>query len=233
LTLRTAALIIAAIFQGSYMPPEESQSPQQAVAWWYWHRRLYDWVIHWADTKYGPLAMVILAITEPICVPIPLDVLVVGLSLGKPSKAIRYGVVGALFSVLGGTIAFLLGSAIGGDRVEAAFKFLGLAHIVDQALGLYKEYDFWAVSISALTPVPYMAFSWLGGMAEISLWKFIWVSLIFRTMRFGGEGLLFYFFGKRARQFIEKYFNLATVLAMVLLVVVYFAMKGLKGMFAV
>ena len=214
------------------MPTEQTEQ-QPAIAWWHWHRHLYNWVIHWADTKYGPLAMVILAVTEPICVPIPLDVLVVGLSLSKPPKAIRYGVVGSLFSVMGGVIAFLLGSAVGGDRVVAAFQFLGLGHIVDQALGLYREYDFWAVSISALTPVPYMAFSWLGGMAEISLWKFIWVSLIFRIMRFGGEGVILYFFGQRARSFIEKYFNLATILAMVLIVILYFGMKWAKGLFVV
>jgi len=213
--------------------PTEQIEPRPAIAWWHWHRHLYNWVIHWADTKYGPLAMVILAITEPICVPIPLDVLVVGLSFGKPAKAIRYGVIGSLFSVLGGVIAFVLGSAIGGERVVAAFQFLRLGHVVEQALALYRQYDFWAVSISALTPVPYMAFSWLGGMAEISLWKFIWVSLIFRMMRFGGEGIILYFFGQRARNFIEKYFNLATILAMVLIVVLYFAMKWVKGYFVV
>ncbi|HSV26387.1 MAG TPA: VTT domain-containing protein [Sedimentisphaerales bacterium] len=215
------------------MSAEQTGPSQPQLAWWQWHRRLYNWVIHWADTKYGPLALVALAISGPIGVPIPLDVMVIGLSLSKPKKAIHYGLLGACCSVIGGTIAFLLGWAIGGDRVIAAFQHLNLGHIVDQALHLYREYDFWAVAISALTPVPYTMFSWLGGMAEISIWRFIWVSLIFRIMRFGGEGVLLYFYGQRARNFIEKYFNLATVLVMAMLVILYLASQWLQSLIAV
>ena len=62
------------------------------LAWWHLHKRLYNWVVHWADTKYGVLALIILAITEPIFVPIPADVLVLGLnSLDLCLKAsVRY-----------------------------------------------------------------------------------------------------------------------------------------------
>jgi len=199
---------------------------------WQIHKRLYNWVLHWAETKYGLIAMIVLAITEPICVPIPLDILVVGLSLGKPKNGIKYGITGAMFSVLGGTIAFLLGMAIGGENVAVVFDKIHLGSKVTLALEMYQKYDFWAVAISALTPVPYMLFSWLGGMANVSIVKFILVSIVFRTMRFGSEGVLFYFFGKRAERFIEKHFNLATVLVMILLALVAFVMNKLGAAFA-
>ena len=99
-------------------------------------------------------------------------------------------------------------------------------------LELYQEYDFWAIAISALTPVPYMLFSWLGGMADISLAKFLAVSLVFRTMRFGGESLLFYLWGRKARDFIEKYFNLATIIAIILLVLLVVIMKQVGRLFS-
>src|SRR4030042_5812942 len=89
----------------------------EKVVWWHWHRRLYNWVVHWADTRYGVLALIILAITEPVCVPIPADIMVIGLCLGKPKHALRYGFLCSFVSVLGGTIAFSLGLAIGGERV--------------------------------------------------------------------------------------------------------------------
>jgi membrane protein YqaA with SNARE-associated domain len=204
---------------------------QQNPPWWHWHRRLYNWVIHWADTRFGFVALIILAVTEPVCVPIPVDVLVIGMCLGKPKRAIRYGLTCSMFSVLGGTIAFALGIAIGGENVIAIFDKIHLGSKVNLALQLYQKYDFWAIAISALTPVPYMLFSWLGGMAEVSIKKFILISLIFRTMRFGGEALLFYFLGERARRLIEKYFNLATVIVIILLALVAFAVKKLGGLF--
>jgi membrane protein DedA with SNARE-associated domain len=72
-----------------------------------------------------------------------------------------------------------------------------------------------------------MIFSWVGGMAEVSLLKFIGISVIFRTMRFGGEALLFYFLGQRARRLIEKYFNIATIAVIILLMVLAYTMKWL------
>jgi membrane protein YqaA with SNARE-associated domain len=192
---------------------------------------LYNWVVHWADTRFGILALIVLALTEPICVPIPVDILVVGLCLGKPKRSLRYGLTCAFFSVLGGTIAFSLGLAIGPDRVVDLFGAIGLGARAQFALDLYTKYDFWAIAISALTPVPYMLFSWLGGMAEVSLLKFIIISIVFRTMRFGSEALLFYFFGERARAWIEKYFNIATVVVIILLAVLAYIMKQLGRLF--
>ena len=210
-----------------------AKQPQQSesVAWWRLHRRLYNWVVHWADTRFGVLALIVLALTEPICVPIPADILVVGLCLGKPRRSLRYGLTCAFFSVLGGTIAFSLGLAIGPDRVVDLFGAVGLGARAQFALDLYAKYDFWAIAISALTPVPYMLFSWLGGMAEVSLLKFVIISIIFRTMRFGSEALLFYFLGERARRLIEKYFNIATVVIIILLAVLAYIMKQLGRLF--
>ena len=199
---------------------------------WQIHKRLYNWVLHWADTRFGLIALIILAITEPIIVPIPADVLVIGMCLGKPKNGIKYGLTCSMFSVLGGTIAFLLGMAIGGENVVAIFEKIHLGAKVTQTLEIYQKYDFWAVAIAALTPVPYMLFSWLGGLAKISLVKFILVSIVFRAMRFGSEGVLFYFFGKRAEHFIAKHFNTATVIVIIFLAIVAFLMKKVGAVFA-
>ena len=228
--------------ESSYEQPATSDKP---VAWWQWHRRLYNWVVHWADTRYGMAALIVLALTEPICVPIPADVMVVGLCLGKPKRSLRYGLTCAFFSVLGGTIAFSLGLAIGPERLEHFLGFVaqflewisfGLIHLEDKvqkALEIYQKYNVWAIAVSALTPVPYMIFSWVGGaMANVSVLKFVAISVVFRTMRFGGEALLFYFLGEKARRLIEKYFNIATIVVIILLAIVIYVIKLLGRIFA-
>lgn len=215
---------------------ENAQQENKKLSWWHWHRHLYNWVLHFAGTKHGFKALIGLAIFEPICVPIPADVMVLGMSMANPRKAIKYGLTCSMFSVLGGTIAFLLGLLIGPERVvgffgQISFGPLDLGEKAQMALDYYQKYDFWAVAISALTPVPYMLFSWLGGIAEISIIKFIAVSLVFRTMRFGTEGLLFYLFGRRARVLIEKYFNIATVIAIAVLALLVYIMRQISHMF--
>jgi membrane protein YqaA with SNARE-associated domain len=225
---------------------DTAKQPQRSgpLAWWQLHRRLYKWVVHWADTRFGIVALIVLALTEPICVPIPADVMVVGLCLGKPKRSLRYGLICAFFSVLGGTIAFSLGLAIGPERLEIflgfvaqflewiSFGLIRLEDKVQRALEIYKNYNVWAIAVSALTPVPYMIFSWVGGaMANVSVLKFIAISAVFRTMRFGGEALLFYFLGEKARRWIEKYFNIATVVVIILLICVVYVIKRLGQIF--
>ena len=210
---------------------ERREASDEKIAWWHWHRRLYNWVVRWADTRYGMAALILLALTEPICVPIPADVMVIGMCLGKPRRSLRYGLTCAAFSVMGGTVAFSLGLAIGPERVVEFFNHIGLGSKAQLALDLYTKYDFWAISISALTPVPYMLFSWLGGMAQVSLSKFVIISIVFRTMRFGSEALLFYLFGEKAKRLIEKYFNIATVVVIILLAVVVYLIKLLGHAF--
>ncbi len=206
------------------------QMKRPAGSWWQVHRRLYNWVLSWAETRFGFIALILLAVTEPVCVPIPADVMVIGMCLGKPKRSIRYGLTCSVFSVLGGTIAFALGLAIGGENIVGFFESVSFGPLemgpkAHKALELYQQYDFWAIAVSALTPVPYMLFSWLGGMAGVSIVKFVLISLVFRTIRFGSEAVLFYFFGYRARNFIEKYFNLVTIIAIVLLAVLVFIIK--------
>jgi membrane protein YqaA with SNARE-associated domain len=222
---------------GDSMDNDQALKEQKKhLSWWQLHRRLYNWVINWADTPYGIFALILLALTEPICVPVPADVMVIGMCLGKPKSSIKYGLTCAFFSVLGGTIAFSLGLAIGPERVinffeQISFGPIQLGHKAEQALELYRKYDFWAIAVSALTPVPYMIFSWVGGMAKVSLLKFIGISLIFRTMRFGGEALLFYFLGERARRLVEKHFNTATFIVIILLALIFYAFKQLGSLF--
>ncbi|ARN56345.1 YqaA family protein [Sedimentisphaera salicampi] len=198
---------------------------------WEIHKKLYNWFLKWVETKYGMTVLVLLAFFEPICVPVPADVMVLGMSLAKPKKGIKYGLICAFFSVLGGTTALLTGLLIG-DGVIGFFSSIEFMHIgekTQKALELYEEYDFWAISISALTPVPYMIFSWLAGLAKVSVLKFVLISLVFRTLRFGTEGLLFYLFGEKARDFIEKHFNTVTILVMILLAGLAFLFKYSGG----
>ncbi len=197
---------------------------------WQIHKRLYNWVLSWADHKYGPVVMVVVAFVEPIFLPVPADLLLLAMCLAKPRKALRYGVLVAAFSVAGGCLAFGLGLAVGGQNVIDFFHSIHLGPLdlgskADMTLEIYRKIPFWAVATSALTPVPYMLFSWLGGLAKISFPLFAFTSLIFRTMRFGSEAVLIYFLGERAKPLIDKYFNLISFGVILLLAVLFFVTR--------
>jgi len=90
---------------------EDSQSgaEPQSVPWWHVHRRLYDWVIHFSNTKHGGTALFCLSFAESSFFPIPPDVLLGPLALGAPKKWLRFAASCSLASVLGGILGYMIG----------------------------------------------------------------------------------------------------------------------------
>lgn len=74
-----------------------------------WLRKLYDWVLHWAETPYAVPALIILAFAESSFFPIPVDVLLIAMALSIPKYSFRYAAYTSLFSVLGGVGGYIIG----------------------------------------------------------------------------------------------------------------------------
>ena len=88
---------------------DEIVTEPRAVPWWHWHRRLYDWVIHFADTRHGATALFALSFAESSFFPVPPDVLLGPLTLGAPKKWLRFALSCSLASVLGGILGYCIG----------------------------------------------------------------------------------------------------------------------------
>jgi len=72
-------------------------------------KKLYDWVLHWAETPYAMPALFALAFCESSFFPIPPDVLLIALAISIPKRAFRYALACAIASVLGGALGYLIG----------------------------------------------------------------------------------------------------------------------------
>ena len=64
-------------------------------------RKLYDWVLHWAETPYGSWALFLLAFSESSFFPIPPDVLLIALAVAIPRKSLKFALISSIGSVLG------------------------------------------------------------------------------------------------------------------------------------
>ena len=188
-------------------------------------RRLYEWVLGWAETRYAGKAMALLAFGEAIVLPVPADVLLIALCMGRPKSSFRWAGVCTFWSVIGGTTAMLIGLAIGKDRVVEVMGWIGQEQAAGRALDLLKAWGFWTVAVAALTPVPYNVCSWLAGFSDVHPLTYLAASAIFRPMRFFGVAALVFIFGAPAKRFIDRYFNLATWLVMALLVGIVLLLK--------
>jgi membrane protein YqaA with SNARE-associated domain len=185
-----------------------------------WIRRLYDWVLHWAETPYGPAALFLLALAESSFFPIPPDPLLVALCLGAARKSLRFAALTTAASIVGGILGYAIGA--GAWHAVQGWFFAYVPGVTPEAFervrGLYDRYDFWAVFIAGLTPIPYKVFTLSAGVFGINFGTFILASALSRGLRFFAVAGLIYRFGPPIARFIDRYFDLLAWAFAVLLV---------------
>lgn len=172
-------------------------------------RRLYDWVLSWAETPYGTPALGVLAFAESSFFPIPPDPLLIALALGKPRRAFFFAAVCSVASVLGGIAGYFIGWAVWSAISTFFFSYVpGFSpETFEMVRGLYERWDFWAVFVAGFTPIPYKVFTLAAGVFQISFPVFVIASVVSRSARFFLLAGLIYFFGPGIQGFIDRYFD--------------------------
>jgi len=181
-------------------------------------RKLYDWVLSWAHKKYSSAALFILAFAESSFFPIPPDVLQIALSVSKPKKSFFYALIASVGSVLGGILGYFIGLFLFDTVGSFIINTLGYQAQFNTVGDLYKSYAFFAILVSALTPIPYKVFTIAAGFWQVGLLPLIAASIVGRGARFFMVATLIYFFGPKMKEFIDKYFNLLTIIFIILLI---------------
>lgn len=181
-------------------------------------KRLYNWVLKWADSKWGTVALFVIAFTESSFFPIPPDVLLIALCLGMPKKSLWYAFVCLAGSLLGATFGYAIGYWAWGAFDHLFIPALFTQEAFDSVGALYDKWNFWAVFISTFTPIPYKLFAIAAGVFNINLGMFLFASAIGRGLRFLLLGGLIWKFGAPIKTFIDKYFNWLALLFAVLVI---------------
>lgn len=189
--------------------------------------RIYDWILHWAETPHSRWALFLLALCESSFFPVPPDLLLIPLCVAVPRKSFIYSLVCSLGSIIGGCIGYLIGwqfmDTIGGSIID----FYGFHDKYQHIQSLYMSYDAWAIGIAGFTPVPYKVFTITAGAFRINFAVFFIASSISRSARFFLVGGLIYTFGSGIQSFIERYFNTLAVIFTILLVLGFVLLKYL------
>lgn len=189
------------------------------------HRRAYEWVLHWAYTPYGPLALFVLAVAESSFFPIPPDVLLIALAIGATSKSFRFASICTFGSVLGGMIGYFIGMLFFEMIGIKILDFYGILDKFAMVKEMYLRYDVWFVGIAGFTPIPYKVFTIAAGTFGMNFPVFIGVSALSRGARFFIVSALIWKFGEGIKRFIDKYFNFLLILFVVLLILGFIAIK--------
>jgi membrane protein YqaA with SNARE-associated domain len=183
-------------------------------------KRLYHWILSWANHPWGSAALAVFAFLDSFVFPIPPLFLQVALSLERPKRSFWYATVDTIPSVLGAAAGWYIGHAFWdtiGVRIvgEVPQKYQDMLH-QDQFL--------WTVVYSFI-PLPYKVITLGSGLMNLSLPTLLIASTLGRSARFYTLGTICFFYGNRAKNFIETHFNRVCLIVGVALAIILVIVK--------
>jgi membrane protein YqaA with SNARE-associated domain len=189
-------------------------------------RKLYDWAMGLAGSRQAPAGLAVVSFAESSFFPIPPDVMLAPMVLAKPDKAFVYAGICTAASVLGG----ILGYAIGMYLEPVGMWLLNFMGHPDGKAAFQKWFDewgLWVILIKGATPIPYKLVTITAGLAQFSLFTFIWASVLTRGLRFFAVAAILKYAGPAMLAEFEKRMALYGTLGALALVALVVAWKVL------
>jgi len=181
-------------------------------------RRLYHWILSWANHPWGSAALGVFAFLDSFVFPIPPLFLQIALSLERPKRSFWYATVDTVPSILGAAAGYYIGFTLWGS--------VGVRIIGELPLGyrtILEHNQFLITLLYSFVPLPFKLITLGSGFMHLSLATLLLASTLGRSARFFALGAICFFYGNRARDFIEKHFNRACLIggvALALIVVI-------------
>ena len=190
--------------------------------------RLYDWVLGWAKHPRASRYLAALSFAESSFFPIPPDVMLAPMALGRRDRAWWFAFITTVWSVLGGALGYLIGMFLFDVLAQPLISFYDASEAFATAQDKFKAHGVWIVFIAGFTPIPYKIFTISAGLASMAFLPFVVASLIGRGARFFLVSALIYFGGERFESGLRRYVDLIGWLMIALIVVglgVYYGIK--------
>lgn len=192
-------------------------------------RRLYDWMMEKASHRHAERWLFFFSFIESSFFPIPPHPLLGLMCLARPEKALRYGFICTLASVMGGLFGYSIGYFAYETIGTSLLKALGLWETFPSAACYLREYGAEIILIKGATPIPFKLLTLTAGFIHMNLFTFIWASVLSRAFQFMLVGFLFWKFGAPIKAFIEKYLALLSAAFLVAVVGGFIAFSMLSG----
>jgi len=210
-------------------PPASAAPPTAAAAPRGPLRRLYVWVLSWADSPHGTTALATISFAESSFFPIPPDVLQIALSVSKPGRAFLYAAVSTVASVAGGLVGWLIGW--GFWQATSGFFFHWIPGFTENHFATveqqYQANAGIAIFAAAFTPIPFKVFTIAAGACSVPLATLLVASTAGRGLRFFLVAAVMRIFGEQAKRVLNRNLELATFVLGGLIVAGFLAIRFL------
>ena len=184
-----------------------------------WLRAVYAWTLRWSESPQALTALFLIALAESSVFPIPPDVLLIAIVAARPHAWLRAAAACTAGSAIGAALGYAIGAGFMATLGQPIIDFYGAQAHWDRVVGLYTgEWGVWFLAVAAFTPIPFKVATISAGATQMAFVPFVVVSLIGRAARFLLVAAILRAFGAEVRRQLERHFDAATLLFLVLLI---------------
>lgn len=184
-----------------------------------WFHAMYSWTLRWAESPQALTALFLIALVESSVFPIPPDVLLITIVAARPRAWLRATAACAGGSAIGAVVGYAIGAGFMATLGQPIIDFYSAQAHWDRVVGLYDgAWGVWFLAVAAFTPIPFKVATISAGATQMPFAPFVVVGLVGRTARFLLVAAILRVFGAEVRRRLERHFDAATLLFLVLLV---------------
>lgn len=177
------------------------------------------------------LALITLAsFLESIIVPIPLEAVLVPFMLANRQRVWLIATLVTLGCLAGALIGYAVGYFVFDTAGSWLIETVGWGEQMERFRSMFNQYGFWAVIAVGVIPIPFQVAMLAAGAAGYPLPMFLLASGIARGIRYYGLAVLVLLFGRQAMRLWERHKLRASLIAVVVLVLLYLALSVLPKM---
>lgn len=173
-------------------------------------KRLYQWMMTYADKPNAPWLLGALSFLESSVSPIPPDPLMIPMVIANPKKAWRWASLTTVTSVLGGAIGYAIGVFLFDTLGQWVVSAYGLEEAFIKLQNLFITWGFWIIVLKGLTPIPFKIVTITSGVTGLNFWLFMGASVLSRGLRFFAVAALLWKYGAKIRGQLEKNLTVIT-----------------------
>ena len=197
-------------------------------------RNLYNKTIQLAGNKNSKFLLGGVSFIESFIFPIPPDVIIIPMTIAKPSKWKKIAFIATIGSVLGAILGYFIGYVFFNEIGIKIFEMYGVdnASFLKDKVSSEGGVIAWMtlLAIAGFTPVPFKLLTITSGFVHFNIFYFIVTAFLTRGLRFFLIAFLIGNFGPAMKKIIEKkLLALSIIFTVIVIVVAYLVYKFLVG----
>ena len=197
-------------------------------------RNLYNKTIQLAGNKNSKFFLGGISFIESFIFPVPPDVIIIPMTIAKPSKWMKIALIATIGSLLGAILGYFIGYVFFNEIGIKIFELYGVdnASFLKDKVSSEGGVIAWMtlLAIAGFTPVPFKLLTITSGFVHFNIFYFIFIAFLTRGLRFFLIAFLIGNFGPAMKKIIEKkLLALSIIFTVIVIVVAYLIYKFLIG----